>query len=229
MFMYFVAITVTLSVICSVLLLIFEKKGNAVGKFVLKTLASLFFVTSGFIALYSSENIDKIYIFIVEALVLSMLGDIFLCIEDISKDTNIKLMELIGMSFFLIAHIAYFLAFVFLAESFNYWLLIIVVALPLVILLLDRFKLLKLQILKIPAAVYAAVIGAMLSGAINLLTVNLSIGSIIIIIAAIIFVISDILLTFYNYGKGKHFVLKIGCIVPYYLSQCLLALSILFG
>jgi uncharacterized membrane protein YhhN len=134
--MYFVAITVTLSVICSVLLLIFEKKGNAVGKFVLKTLASLFFVTSGFIALYSSENIDKIYIFIVEALVLSMLGDIFLCIEDISKDTNIKLMELIGMSFFLIAHIVYFLAFVFLAESFNYWLLIIVVALPLVILCL---------------------------------------------------------------------------------------------
>ncbi len=226
--MCFIILTIIASLTLSVIMLVFEKRGNVVGRFVAKTFASLFFVMSAFVASIFASKFDILFLAIVQALLLSMLGDIFLCIEHIASDTNIKIMRLIGTSFFLTAHLAYFIVFALFAGTFNYWLLMIVLFLPAIIFALEKLKVLKLGALTVPAALYAAIIGAMLSGAINLFSAAQSIGSAIIFAAALLFVISDTSLLLYNFGPRKHFALRISCIIPYYTAQCLFALSILF-
>lgn len=226
--MYFIYVIIAISIAFSIAMLYFEKKKQYLSKFICKTLASLFFVLAAFFSLLITSKFELIYLMIAEALVLCMLGDIFLSIEDIAKDIDIRVIELLGLVFFLLGHFAFLLSFIFLVNTFNYLLLIIVFLLPVAVIVLQQIKLIDLKKLKLPVCVYAAIIGSMLATAVNVFLSEISTTSILILIAAIIFVLSDVSLLFYNFGKNKKFALKIGCIIPYYIAQCMFALLILY-
>ncbi len=226
--MYVIYTTIIISISLSIIMLAFEKKGNNTGKFLSKTLASLFFVFSAFVALFLTERFEMVLLLIAEALVLCMVGDIFLCIEDIAKEVDVKIMRLVGMTLFLLGHFAFLLVFIFLVKGFNFWLLLIVPSLPLITIASDMLKVIKLDNIKLPVLLYSTVVGIVLAAAVNVVSQSINARGIIVLVAAILFLLSDASLLVYNYGSKRLFAFKASCIVLYYIAQCLFALSIIF-
>lgn len=216
--------------VLSVLIVYLENKGILALKYALKAVASLCFVMVGVLALVQSESFYNWKAYVLSALVLGMLGDIFLSSENVVPEgKNLNTLNLAGGAFFLVGHIVYVVWLIGFTESFNCWLLFIMAAFPVIVLLLNKLKVFKAGKTIIPVAVYSLFLGLMLASAVNayLELAVYGIGK-YILAGGVLFCASDLVLAYYNFGnKDKTFV-KYFYMPAYYAAQLMFALTILF-
>lgn len=221
-----------LTIALSFALVALENKEQFAIKFALKAVASLGFVTVGILAIVNAEYFQNWHIFVLTALIVGMLGDIFLSTGNICpKGKDLDILNLAGMMFFLTGHIIYIFWLAKFVEGFNWWLVIIPIVLPIVVAILAKLKVLNTGKATVPAIAYSAVIGAMLACAINAYISptlqGLDIGK-LILCGGILFSISDSFLAYYNFGNKPHIALKYIYMPSYYIAQILFAFTILY-
>ncbi len=191
------------------------------GGLITKTIASLLFVVIGFINLIYLLNIKKEKSL---SAYLLFLGLCFACLGDIL----LEIQFIVGGILFGIGHIFYFISYCkivqFKWKDLIFGLVIFSVGLC-VILFLPIFNHLDVAT-KILCSAYALVISFMVGKATSNLLREKSTLNIIILIASILFFISDLVLLFNVFGKSS-FVLRVICLISYYPSEYLLAFSIL--
>lgn len=223
-----VYIFVALTAIFALVAIIANAKKMISLKLIAKTTASVFFV----LIAISSFNITVFaswQALILAGLVCGLIGDIFVTVVA-TTPTDQKLFDAFGVVAFMAGHLFYILTFAELTKSFNYLLLILIAACPILIITLELTKAITMKNLpmKIGAVVYAIVIGTMLAFAVN---VYLGLGNkeftLYILIGAILFTLSDIAIVVREFNsklKGNQILhLMLGV---YYVAQILFALSI---
>ena len=209
------------NIILAVLLVVADIVFICVGTLLTKTIASLMFVTIGFVNLIYLLKVEKqkslsAYLLFI-GLCFACLGDIFLEIEFIT-----------GAILFAIGHVFYFISYCKLSKfqwkDLIYSALIFVPSL-LIILLVPIFDFggITLQIL---CCFYALVISIMVGKAIaNYLRVKNKLN-LIILIGSVLFFFSDFMLLF-NVFSDLSGVFGVLCLVTYYPAENLLAYSVL--
>lgn len=197
-------------------------------RFISKCLASLGFMAAAFLALSTQNKVETWHFAIVAALLLGLMGDVFLGTKELIKKEFEDPLMLGGLIFFLLGHIAYILVFSLTAARFNYWMLALLAVFPIVIYSLIKFKAIEPGKASIPMIVYSLVIGAMAVAAINYLAESLSLKGWLIFIGAVLFCLSDTLLAFYNFKSFKNpnnkQILSYIYLPAYYTAQSLFAL-----
>ncbi|MCM1544607.1 MAG: lysoplasmalogenase [Ruminococcus sp.] len=165
-------------------------------------------------------------------LVLSWVGDLFLAV-------SLKgMMFVLGLASFLLAHVAYVVSYtnaisaVSASAGVKLYEILIVVVMLLACLLIKKKAEIKLDEMAAPVLLYALTISSMLARAIRLGIECAVSGSVhvcvLMIVAAVSFVISDAVLVFIIF-KNMHSGKTEGTnLVSYYLAQVLLAGSIFF-
>lgn len=198
-----------------------------------KMVCSGLFMLSALCCMVYSSNYSLYTVFMLVGLTFGLIGDLLLHFPTPKKWVNF----LGGASFF-IGHIFYIVSFSVAmknyfpdAKVFDYRAIIVIFGLVGIGVIIALAKKLKLGKFAIPVLAYAIVIVTMLVTAFQL-TIRLS-GTIsvacTVLLGAILFVLSDITITFLFFGgqKGNR-PLKVFNIVTYFLGQILLGTSILF-
>ncbi|MDD3339596.1 MAG: lysoplasmalogenase [Lachnospiraceae bacterium] len=207
-----------------------EAKEYHIVTYLSKTVASICFVSAGFIGVAVS-NVEKPFaLLVLGGLVFGMLGDIFLCRVQIAREEYWDILLNAGGAFFLAGHLCYFVLFITMGGTLHLWEYILV---PLLMMLV--FVLMKTQRWKIPRKNwlsymgYALVSGLMLSGAMEVMIEDPLPVEITLASAAFIFILSDIALATWNYGRFHTVWMRYICISLYYIAQILFVFGILLN
>lgn len=218
-----------ISVLLSVATVILENKGQLALKYIVKTVASLCFVFVAAFAIMRAPVFMNRHVIVFLALILGMLGDIFLSSGSICKDEKqLELLNLCGLLFFLCGHILLIVWLFGFAETFNYWLLALPAVMPVLMFVMNKLKVIEPGKALVPCLAYAAVIGLMLASAINAFTVTGGTLGALIMVAAALFTVSDTCLAIFNFGKNVKAWLKYLYMPTYYVAQVLFAITILY-
>ena len=168
----------------------------------------------------------KLILYMGLGLVLGLVGDLILEIQyfhDTHKNEQISM----GMVAFGLGHIFYILA-LSSYYAFSYWALIIGLVMVIVVHFGSQFMKIDFQSLKLMSYIYTFVIFTMVGLSVIVYINHQTQASLIFMMGALLFGISDLLLApiYFKAEKSKLFV--IGNLATYYLGQLLIALSILF-
>ncbi|MDR0502208.1 MAG: lysoplasmalogenase [Treponema sp.] len=157
-------------------------------------------------------NADQIIYMIIAALVFSCAGDILLIYKE--KQIFFKL----GLAAFLVSHICYIAAFAVMTQNFNIPALIIsaAAAIPIVLIILKWLN--ASPQMKIPVAVYAAVIMLMSLSALQLMLSRMELAGILIFAGSVVYLFSDSYMSYLLFnGKPKYF--NFTTMIPYIIAQ----------
>lgn len=181
--------------------------------YILKPLTTLTILS---LALYLTEFELQNYAFlIIFGLLFSLIGDIFLMLK------SDKFMQ--GLVSFLIAHIFYIVAFLDSAKiGLNLYAII-----PIALIGIGYLAVLlpKTGKLKIPVLVYALVLQAMVITADMFYQTALTTNSLMVLIGAIWFMLSDSILAFARFVKTFKFA-QVAVLSTYYIAQTCIVLSL---
>lgn len=229
---------ITLEVIFVPIFLKVEWPDRSYRSLICKQVCSALFLVVGLCAVFYVKN-DSVYAWLVlSALFCSFLGDALLHYEAIVKKDAFFLYGMIAFAFAHILYLAaYFVAFVrlFPGRSPVAWHEILLLALILTAgaLLMKPMKL-DAGKLKIPMALYAALLAAMVIHACYLALSCMRAGfplrfSILFLLGggALLFAISDGTLALLHFTGRKKYSLRCLNIITYYAAQCMLAATIL--
>jgi len=169
------------------------------------------------VAVLSGTNNVSVYLYvIIGALFFSLLGDIFLMLDD-SK-------FLYGLISFLTAHILFLVAFLFKGVFFTWWIVLIAVLIGGTLYMILYPSLGKM---KIPVLIYVTIIFAMTWAAWeNQIQINNQ-GTLLAALGTLFFVVSDSNLAFNKFVK-KYKPAEFIVLSTYFLSIWLIALSTSF-
>ncbi len=205
-------------------------KGGYVAQLITKTIASLFFVFTAVWANYTADGNRLYFSLMLMGLVCSLAGDIFIQGQK-AGDNRGHAMLATGIGAFFVAHCFYIAAFVHLSP-FSLW-DIPVFILPFIA-LRGMFALLHLNFgkLKIASYVYLSAILLMFTKALSLtyLGGGFTLPSALLMAGAVLFAVSDTLLTLFNFYppcKGSK-AISAAVTITYYTAQALFAVSIAF-
>lgn len=190
----------------------------------LKGLASLAFVTIGYIGYVTSTN-DPFGCKVLAGLVFGMVGDIVLNLRFVLKKNGQKAF-ICGIVLFLIGHILYLAALIPLTD---YLLVDALVGLSLAAALLAYFyATMKAKfVFKVFGAIY---LGAVIIMSVIAVQLAISMGSnrgIAYAIGAVLFMLSDIVLIINTFGNEQRFSFRVMNLSLYYVGQLLIAGSLL--
>ena len=198
-----------------------------------KTIDSLLFLSLG-IYLFFYKGQPNIGIFIILGLTFGLLGDVALAFKRIAKDKD-KFFTLLGMTFFIIGHIFYTTGlFVNYYVPGNVIHIIIPLVAALLIALSIVFVELKLKF-KLGGFKYFGIVyfTALFSVSMSCLSLNIlhhfqSTFLVLMLVGALIFASSDILLTrtYFKENCPKGFLISTS--ITYYLAQFLIAFTLFF-
>ena len=198
-----------------------------------KTIDSLLFLSLG-IYLFFYKGQPNIGIFIILGLTFGLLGDVALAFKRIAKDKD-KFFTLLGMTFFIIGHIFYTTGlFVSYYVPGNVIHIIIPLVAALLIALSIVFIELKLKF-KLGGFKYFGIVyfTALFSVSMSCLSLNIlhhfqSTFLVLMLVGAIVFASSDILLTrtYFKENCPKGFLISTS--ITYYLAQFLIAFTLFF-
>jgi len=181
--------------------------------YILKPLTTLTIMT---FALYlTGFELQYYALLIVLGLIFSLLGDIFLMLK------SDKFMQ--GLVSFLIAHIFYIVAFLDSAKiDLNLYAII-----PIALIGIGYLAVLlpKTGNLKIPVLIYALILQAMVITADMFYQTALTTSSLMVLIGAIWFMLSDSILAFARFVKAFKFA-QIAVLSTYYIAQTCIVLSL---
>lgn len=159
-------------------------------------------------------------------LVFGMAGDILLALKGVYKSKENTFL-LVGLLSFLVGHIFYIALFVSFS-SFNFWIFLFAPLLTVALMLIAKLLKCKFGVMYAPVVIYCLVISGMLFCAINCLIAGANVFTIVMLVAAVLFFLSDVVLCFiyFNIKTPKACVpLNLSL---YYSAQILLALAPLF-
>ena len=198
-----------------------------------KTVDSLLFLSLG-VYLFFYKGQPNIGIFIILGLTFGLLGDVALAFKRIAKDKD-KFFTLLGMTFFIIGHIFYTTGlFVNYYVPGNVIHIIIPLVAALLIALSIVFVELKLKF-KLGGFKYFGIVyfTALFSVSMSCLSLNIlhhfqSTFLVLMLVGAIVFASSDILLTrtYFKENCPKGFLISTS--ITYYLAQFLIAFTLFF-
>ena len=191
----------------------------------LKGLASLMFVITGFLGCrqMGAESFSRL-IFI--GLILGMAGDILLNLRFVFPANGQKIF-LAGIAAFLAGHLLYLAALI--PQAHNLLLCFIIGGLIAAGLLMYIFKTMEVKTaFKIFGIVYLGAVIIMTTVAISLAIAMPNKSRIIYAIGALAFTLSDVVLIFNTFGSSTRFSMRITNLLLYYLGQSLIALSLFF-
>jgi len=206
--------------------LIVEKQNKIKLSLFFKGFASICFILLGIITLLKSQN--RFFTgFILAGLILDGIGDVVINLRfafEKSKHTTF----LLGTAFFFAGHICYLIALwtnaSLFAPSIICGLIGAIITLLILNKVLDNLKI----IYKIFGIVYITTLFLMTSISIFNLVSSVNTLTILFVIGALLFAISDILLIVNNFGKRKHYPVRVMNLVFYYIGQLLIASSLAF-
>ena len=198
-----------------------------------KTIDSLLFLSLG-IYLFFYKGQPNVGIFIILGLTFGLLGDVALAFKRIAKDKD-KFFTLLGMTFFIIGHIFYTTGL-----FFNYYVPgnVIHIIIPLVAALLIALSIVFIELklkFKLGGFKYFGIVyfTALFSVSMSCLSLNIlhqfqSTFLVLMLVGAIIFASSDILLTrtYFKENCPKGFLISTS--ITYYLAQFLIAFTLFF-
>ena len=198
-----------------------------------KTIDSLLFLSLG-IYLFFYKGQPNIGIFIILGLTFGLLGDVALAFKRIAKDKD-KFFTLLGMTFFIIGHIFYTTGL-----FVNYYVPgnIIHIIIPLVVALLIALSIVFIELklkFKLGGFKYFGIVyfTALFSVSMSCLSLNIlhhfqSTFLVLMLVGAIVFASSDILLTrtYFKENCPKGFLISTS--ITYYLAQFLIAFTLFF-
>lgn len=217
-----------LSLALAVFMITQEKKKAPLGVYLSKTMASVSFVTAGFLAFPLSAGSLQTRLLILGGLCLGMLGDIFLCRKQIARVEFWPQLMIAGGGFFLFGHLSYFAAFCLMLRRNYPWTFLAVPALGLLVLILLNQKSWNLPRKQWPGYIaYALASGLLLAGGAEVLIRGENgVAGMILFIAGVLFVFSDLALGTYNFSKLHSLWMRYICILSYYSAQALFVLGL---
>lgn len=241
-----------LGVLFLALFLIKRDKNGSIVAVVLKTLTSIMFVVCALSSAIERNIINVPFTLIIIGLVFGMIGDILLDLKVYFKYLNntynvdIKCHDYLmysGMASFGIGHILFIISAYLLSN--NLWLYLIISlisgAILISLILFISIKLLKMNYSKffIPAYAYGFLLSSFVIYMIFRLVDNNSLGNLLLLIGAVLFILSDLVLSMTYFSKEEDYQ-KEGLLNPesrlmisinhilYYGAQFIIAISILF-
>ena len=198
-----------------------------------KTIDSLLFLSLG-IYLFFYKGQPNVGIFIILGLTFGLLGDVALAFKRIAKDKD-KFFTLLGMTFFIIGHIFYTTGL-----FVNYYVPgnVIHIIIPLVVAVLIALSIVFIELklkFKLGGFKYFGIVyfTALFSVSMSCLSLNIlhqfqSTFLVLMLVGALIFASSDILLTrtYFKENCPKGFLISTS--ITYYLAQFLIAFTLFF-
>lgn len=201
--------------------------GSARRKLILKTLASALFVALGILCVQLPGSRPSGFVgWMLLGLCLGMAGDVALELQEMFPGKGDRLFVL-GLSLFLLGHVAYIAAFSRLAPlGWLQWTVsLAVLALGIILLRLLRVD---SGALWIPVTLYLLVISLMLGFAVGAALGVSGRLRVMLLVAAAAFYVSDAVLAYIRFGPRKVRALTAVNLGTYYLAQILLALCVGF-
>lgn len=216
-----------IAVLITTIFIIVDYKGEPKKALMMKTLASIGFVSVAISAFIYGNGDGEYFKFILCGLILGLIGDVALALRAVYEEKKDKYF-IIGLGAFLLGHIAYSIEF---AKISSITLIEIIIAAIIVTLFVIFGKLVKLQYGNMKPFVigYMCVISIMVVKAVSIaITIGISEANMLIAVGAVLFAISDMILAFIYFWNRKVKVLSPLNLITYYGGQLLIALSILF-
>ena len=196
---------------------------------IVKTITSLLFIA---ICISSYKTIylnTQYFIFILLALILSLIGDVFLAFNNSSSD-EVSKMFVYGLSSFSIAHIFFSLAFCTLTPVLVWHILLFILISVISILFLNLIKGFNFKGAYKLVVTYSIIISFMFTRALSLTSLiheNFW-STILVIVGACLFLLSDLILCFIYFHKKSPSYMTALNLLCYYVGQGLIALSLAF-
>lgn len=227
-------IFICLGVISLSLFLIEKTKRYSVKAVILKTITSLFFIATCAVGLYEHHE-HILPLFVILGLVCGLLGDISLDLKYIYREHD-RPYTYAGFIMFGIGHILYIAGM--LSEHYHgenplYIIIPIIVGavVSFITILLEKVMKLRYGEMKIISLIYGIVIFSMLGTALSLCILNQFKDTTLIMFfaGAVLFVISDLILSGTFFGQGKERPIDIiSNGITYYMAQYVIAFSMFF-
>lgn len=191
-----------------------------------KSLATLSIAFLSYLCFINNTgDIKRYFEFIFIGILLGFLGDFFLALKKIYKDKEVIFM--IGLVAFLIGHVFYVMAFSLVNDIGIYDFCFAAIYLAIAYIVFKKSEL-DFKNLKYGVILYASVISFMMGKATSvLLFEESSVFVVVAFVGALMFVLSDSVLSFSMFGKKEDKKLSVCCHLLYFPAQVILALSVL--
>jgi len=194
-----------------------------------KALASLSFIILGtYRLLYDVNNIPEYIGWILLGLASGMIGDIVLALRPLRPKEEDNLIIVFGIISFSIGHLFYLTALLMMSTFSWISLIVGLIAFVIVMVMSDVMKF-DMKAARIPSYVYAFLIFFMVGQSVMAgVQLNFQTSSILFLIGAILFGVSDLILApIYYTNKSSKLMIALN-LLTYYGAQILIALSIAF-
>lgn len=225
--MYFYLALVAGIIAAIVFLIVRVKKGGVAG-LLAKTTASVLFIITAFAAVKTNPNGYDWFLYVAIGLIFGMIGDIVLDLKVIYKESGDTYL-LSGMIAFTIGHI-FFLAGMGTHYGIHWAVPVVAIAVGVIAVLIGPKLKLNYGKFKIPAMIYGITLAftACMSGYVMVVS-EFATAYIIMFIASVFFLISDLVLSSMYFGENKNTPNNV--IInhaTYYIAQLLIASTIFF-
>lgn len=225
-------IALSYAIISTLIFIYVESKRNKpLFAWVLKALASFGFILVFVIGFYHRLNDSiplEIGLFILLGLICGLLGDLVLALRPLQPKEKDKTIIVYGIMFFSLGHIFYLISLISYKE-FGSLALILGIIMLTVILAMSKILGFEMGKARIPTFIYTFLIFMMVGEAIYVGHLdNYSTFSTYLIFGAILFAISDLILSPIYYKGDNRAFLVISNLLTYYAAQILIALSIYY-
>ena len=191
---------------------------------IIKGIASICFVTLGAVNFFSSGfSVSGLLIFI--GLCLGIVGDEVIALCQVVPKYDMQAF-IGGGSFFLVGHFLYIIALLLIGEVSLVAVAVCFVILEAISLMYERQRKFLSGDIKIPLALYLAIVTMMGAVAFGLFVKRGTLGAGLFAIGGVLFTASDNILFAYKLGEKPKFLQNILLHIAYYLAQLLIAWSI---
>lgn len=216
-----------------VVFLFFEIKEQWIWAYRMKGVTSLLFVLIGLYAVMEqtaslSASSRVLFVLFMTALVFGLLGDLVLALRPLRPKTdNIPLIQS-GITYFSIGHMLYYIGLVLVSRITLFPFVFSMIVTILVVLgsVVMKFEMGKARI---PSYLYSFLIFLMVGQAISFYQIDSgSLKSLLILIGAVLFGISDLILAMIYFRSESKKVFVVANLTTYYVAQLLLALSLTY-
>jgi len=215
-----------LSVTTALLSGLFNIKNDPAKRLVFKLLGSVLFCALGLWAMYLKGSFSAYGVGVLGALILGLIGDVFLCMKGLVEPKKLMLFNAMGFFCFVLGHVLFVIIFLSVTQ-FHWQVLPLFLVAPVGLGLFMIFKALDAKKLNGAILGYASFLGLMLMSTVNLYLNTRSTAGILAVIAAVLFTVSDMSLALREFGNFKNKTLLIYIVqMAYYIAQCLFAITI---
>lgn len=214
------------AVLLAVAFIIFQTLNKAHLSLILKTVASFGFITLGVLAVNTSTEFTMGLLMLLGG-VCGLIGDVFLAIREWKNENESKVI-LSGICAFSVGQALYYAVMVVL-YGFSIWPLVAGVVITGLVFLSGHFMKMNYKGLVVPAYIYAFILATTMSqGFYAMLTTNFSIAGILLFAGFVMFLLSDLVLSFIYFLPQKNNKLYIPNYAAYYAAQILIMFAISF-